>query len=151
MTVAAWQIWVLAGLLLALAELFGAQFVMVALGAAALVVGAVVALWPGLSLNGQLALFAVLAAAFIPALIVLYRRTRTRRAAGLVGESGAYLDRRFTVIRRDGRLGIVVDGDFYPASLSDDRPPPEGAAVRIEGFRGITALVVPLDSAVPSA
>ncbi|MFB9886008.1 NfeD family protein [Balneatrix alpica] len=134
----AWQWWILAGLVLALAELLGAAFVALALGLAC-GFGALAA-WLDASFKVQLLSMAVAAALLIPLAIRLYRQRQqhwqSRQQAGIVGESGQHW--RAQVCEYGGRLGVRVEGNFYPLGPGDWQP---GEWLEVQGFDGITPRV----------
>lgn len=138
-----WQIWLLAGLLLALSELLGAQFVLLALGAAAAVTGALTAAFD-LTLNIQLASFAAISAVTVPLGIRWYRGVSRAKWPGLIGEGGE-IGMRARVVRENGRTGVKLQGHFFPARLADGGEPPVKSEVEITGISGITAIVKRLD------
>jgi membrane protein implicated in regulation of membrane protease activity len=141
---AVWQLWILFGLLLAISEILivPAQFVLVALGVCALIVGAVVAftdIGPGL----QLGLYAGLAIALIPVFVKIWRRRSTSRYSGTAGE--ASLGGQVGIVESLEPLRIRLHSDRFPAHNLDATPLAVGDRVQVHGFSGITASVRKLD------
>jgi membrane protein implicated in regulation of membrane protease activity len=94
----AWHIWVIAGVILVILEMFTIGFVLASFGVACLLAAIPAAL--GWELNGQLAVFAVVSLVLIFAVRPLfqkgiYRLSEPRRigAAALVGQSGVVVER----------------------------------------------------------
>jgi len=141
--ISGWQIWLLAGLLLALSELLGAQFVLLALGAAAILTGVLSAAFD-MTLNLQLVSFAAISAVTVPLGIRWYRKVSRAKWPGLIGEGGE-IGARARVVRENGRIGVRLQGHFFPARLADGGEPPETSEVEIAGMSGITAIVKCLD------
>lgn len=138
-----WQVWVLLAIALALAEIFliPAQFVLLALGVAALAVGGVVVLFDP-SLSAQLAIFAVVAIVLVPLFVRRWRQRHIVRYAGTAGESG-HVPMQAKVVSTEP-LAISLKGDRFPASADPAFKPSIGEAVRVHGFDGITARIAPL-------
>ena len=141
MSVAAWQIWLGAALVLAFLELTGAHFIMLGLAIAAAIVALVVILLPELGLTGQLLTFAVAVAVTIPAIITVFRRYFPVNRVTVMNEPGQHAAAPRQVVKDNGRIGVKIRGDFYPAEYSDGRVPDPGDEVVVEGFRGIVARV----------
>lgn len=136
-----WQIWLLLAIVFAGLELMGAQFIMLALAVSALVVvGVSLVAAPGVT--GQLIIFVLAAAVLTPTFIFWYRRhfqgrqTRT----GVAGESG-YGQRVAPVEDRGGRVGVALEGNWFPVRYEDGGHPAPGEQVRVVRFEGITAIV----------
>jgi membrane protein implicated in regulation of membrane protease activity len=140
--VEAWHLWVLVGLGLAIAELLGAQFVLFALGVSCLA-GAAAAAWTDWGLQGQLTVTLVAAAAITPLFVTLMRRLHTKRQGPL--DTGWERGREAVTERYAGRIGVRLNGDFYPARLADGSPPPAGVLVRVERIEGNTARIARLE------
>jgi membrane protein implicated in regulation of membrane protease activity len=138
---AVWQIWLLLAIVLAALELTGAQFILLALAASALVVVAVTLVTvPGLT--AQVLIFMGAALVLTPGFIVWYRRhfQGRRSLTGLAGESG-YGEQSAVVEKRDERVGVSLEGNWFPARLENGDHPEPGKRVRVVGFEGITAIV----------
>lgn len=134
----AWHFWVIAGLLLALAELLGLGFFALALGLACLV-GAVAA-FLGASLAVQWLATGVAAAVIAPTLTrVLKKTSRSNRFASLAGEGRAQAGQ--VVIDAQGQPRVRVEGDLYPVRSLAGRVLTEGESVTIQRFDGITAVI----------
>lgn len=137
-----WQMWAIAALILMLMELFGAHFVLLGLGLAAAVVAIVAAMAPGVGLIGQILIFLVAALAIIPAIVIVHRRFYPSRGVSVMNEPGGEAAKPREVIVRNGRAGVEIYGDFYPAEFPNSGLAPEpGTTVVVSSFRGITALV----------
>lgn len=88
-----WWHWALTGIVLVLAELALPAFVVIWFGLGALVVAALLAFWPSLTLTVQLAVWLIVAMAMLGYWFRVYRRERPatlsgRSESGLVGEMG---------------------------------------------------------------
>jgi membrane protein implicated in regulation of membrane protease activity len=137
---AAWKLWILFGLFLAVAELLlvPAQFLLIALGVCALLVGMLT--WGAdLSYSGQLAWFAVLSIVLVPVFVYQWRRRAPVRYAGTAGETQT-APQLAEVIASDP-LTVRLRGDRFPAKATDGSQFQIGDEVRVHGFSGITALV----------
>lgn len=143
---AAWHIWFIAALALAILELFGAHFVLFGLALAALAVSLAVAITPGMSFVGQLGLFIAASIVIVPGIIVIYRRFFPKRRVSLMNEPGGEAEQPRDTVEQNGRVGVTIYGDFYPARLPNGRDPAPGLRVVITRFQGIVAIVVPADS-----
>lgn len=136
-----WQIWVLLAIIFAALELMGAQFIMLALAASALVV-MVVTLIVDPDPTGQLMIFLVTALVLTPTFIIWYRRQFLGRQTrtGVAGESG-YGQHVAVVERRGERIGVEFEGDWFPVRFEGGGRPIPGERVRLVRFEGITAIV----------
>ena len=136
-----WQVWLLLAIVFAALEMMGAQFIMLALAASALVV-VLVTLVASPSLTAQLILFLVAAAVLTPGFIIWYRRHFQGRQnpTGVAGESG-YNHRSARVKSRGERVGIELEGNWFPVQYEGGDHPAPGEQVRIVRFEGITAIV----------
>lgn len=135
---AAWKLWILLGLVLAVSEIVivPAQFVLVALGVCAIIVGLVVAT-TGIGLGAQLGLYSALAILLIPVFVRLWRRRTPVRYSGTAGESN--LASQVGVVLTTEPLRIRLNSDQFPARNTDGQPLHVGDEVLVEGFNGITA------------
>src|SRR5690625_7900505 len=102
---AAWHIWFIAALALAILELFGAHFVLFGLALAALAVSLAVAITPGMSFVGQLGLFIAASIVIVPGIIVIYRRFFPKRRVSLMNEPGGEAEQPRGVGRASCRGG----------------------------------------------
>ena len=137
---AAWKLWIIFGIILAVAELLvlPAQFLLVALGLCAILVG--ILTWgtdPGYS--GQLAWFAGLAVVLVPVFVYVWRRKAPIRYAGTAGEA-ANAAQPAEVIAIEP-LTVKLRGDRFPASSVGEERFEIGEKVLVERFEGITAQV----------
>lgn len=140
-----WQIWLLLAIVFAAMELMGAQFIMLALAASALVVMGV-SMAVDMTVTTQLITFVVTAAILTPGFIIWYRRQfqgRQTRTA-VAGESG-YSQRLASVESRGERVGVALDGNWFPVRYEQGDHPAPGEQVRIVRFEGITAIVTTED------
>lgn len=142
----AWHIWFLAALALAMLELLGAHFVFFGLAIAALAVSLAVAIVPGLGLGGQVGLFMVASLVAVPGIVVVYRRFFPKRRVSVMNEPSREAEQPRDIVEDNGRVGVTIHGDFYPARLPDGRDPAPGLRVVVTRFQGIVAIVVPADS-----
>ena len=136
-----WQIWLLVAIVLAALELTGAHFIMLALAASALVV-MLVALVSVPGLTAQILLFMGAALVLTPGFVIWYRRHFQGRQSrtGVAGESG-YRQRTGVVEKHDERVGVALEGNWFPVRLDNGDTPDPGERVRVIGFEGITAIV----------
>ncbi len=136
----AWKLWLLLGVLMAIAELMvvPAQFLLLALGLCAILVGLLT--WGfDLSYSAQLAWFAGLAIVLVPVFVKIWRKKAPIRYAGTAGEAGS-APQLGKVLSGDP-LTIELHGDRFPAEAADAQSFQPGDRVRVEGFAGITAKV----------
>lgn len=133
-----WKVWILLGLGLCIAELvvFPAQFLLFALGVAALLAG--VAGIFGLALPGQLLVFAASAAVLLPLFVFAWRRRMPVHVA-TPGEAGLAPQPADVVSVEP--LAIRLKGDRFPAESLRGEAYQPGERVYVHGFRGITAQI----------
>ncbi len=136
----AWKLWIIFGLVLAIAELLvlPAQFLLVALGICALLVG-VLAWGTDIGTQAQMAWFAVLAVVLVPLFVVIWRRKSTVRYAGTAGET-PHAPQTATVVSLDP-FAVKLNGDRFPAETDQEAPFFLGQRVQVHRFAGITAFV----------
>lgn len=137
---AAWKLWIILGLILAVAELLvlPAQFLLVALGICAILVGVLV--WgTDMSYPTQLAWFAGLAIVLVPVFVYVWRRKAPVRYAGTAGES-PHAPQRAEVIKVEP-LTVRLRGDSFPAQAAEGVQFEIGEGVTVNGFSGITAQI----------
>lgn len=152
MAMSGWQLWLLLGLALLLADLFvagGASGVLLVLALAA--VGGMIASLFGLDLQGQMLSAAAAAVLATPFVILMLRRLTGGRNAQ--DTDWRVAGQTFEVVRQGDRLGVRILGDFFPARFTTGGAPTEGQRVRVERFEGIVALVETVESSqsgVPS-
>lgn len=134
----AWHLWLIAALLLMIAELLGTSFVAFALGLAALC--ATLLALADLPASVQWLGFAVSAALLAPLLRHLFHRyAPSHRRSALAGEEQAL--EGMLILDAQGQLKVKVESDtFLVRSLSQRQLTP-GTAVVVRRFDGITALV----------
>lgn len=139
--IAAWQIWLLLAVLLALAELMGAQLVLLALGLSCLA-GAAVAAFTPWGLAAQLGATVAAAAVLTPLLVLAFRRHHLQAAPGPL-DPGWEAGHTARLEGYGGRLGVRIQGDFFPARAESGALPPEGARVVVVRLESVTAVVRP--------
>ncbi|MDT8398460.1 MAG: NfeD family protein [Pseudomonadales bacterium] len=136
----AWHVWLILGMALVIAEVIGTEFILLALGAAALVTGLLTALFQ-LALNGQFIAAATVAVLFVPAFFRFYRRRfKATGTQAVIGE-GLYRDTELIIEEYGGRSGIRIQGDFFPAKSTEGDPLRSGELVRVLEMHGLTAVV----------
>lgn len=136
-----WHMWAIVAMVLMMMELLGAHFILLGLGLAALVMAVVMMIWPALAFTDQLLIFTASAAVIVPAIIVVFRRYYPEGGVSVVNEPGDKAAGPHVVLERDGRIGIEIYGDFYPARFSTGLEPEPGDQVIVTEFRGIVAMV----------
>jgi membrane protein implicated in regulation of membrane protease activity len=134
-------IWLVAGVLLAIAELFTLDFVLIMLGAGALAAAATALVLP---VPFQLVVFAAVSAlgvlAVRPAIKRRLHRNAEHAVIGLAGDEGT----EATVIEeiRDGQGMVRMRGELWQARPYDATQIIEaGQLVRVVEIKGATALV----------
>ncbi|MDQ2068828.1 NfeD family protein [Natronospira bacteriovora] len=137
----AWHLWAIAALLLGLAELMGGQFILLGLALAASVVMVVMMLAPNTGLGGQLLIFGVSAAVIVPLIVIVFRQYFPGDRFSVMNEPSDEASVPRDVVERDGRIGVEIYGDFYPAEFRSGLKPEPGMEVVVVEFRGIVALV----------
>ncbi|MEH6471152.1 MAG: NfeD family protein [Halopseudomonas sp.] len=137
----AWHLWLLAGMILTALEMLGLAFVALALGLSC-IAGAVAALAGG-SMTVQIGSTAVAAIIVTPLLVRWFKqRSQGADSISLAGEAGS-TGQTCTLIEQQGRLGVQIKGDFFPAQSDDDSELSVGQKVVVQRFSGITAMVSP--------
>ena len=137
-TIEPWHWWVLLGMLLAIGELLGAQFVLLGLGIGCL--GGAVASLFDTTLSMQVLSWGILSAVVTPLLVLYFRRTHEKRPGIL--DDGWAIGMSGVTEEYGGRVGVRLKGDFYPARyLEDEQPPEAGVPVEVRDMRGITVFV----------
>jgi len=136
-----WIIWVLAGLVLLIAELLLPGVFLMWIGLACLGVGLAALALP-LGFDAQVVVFVVLAAITLTIGLRLRRRPPRVNTAtsGLAGRSAVALDFH----GREGRVR-VGDSDWAARLPSDVAEPDPGARLRVEGVDGTVLIVRPID------
>lgn len=136
----AWHLWLIAALVLLLAELLGTGFFAFAMGLAALV--AMTAALFGAGATGQWFAFALAAGVLAPLLKKIFRQLApSRRQSGLAGESRHQTGK--LVRHHTGELRLNLEGDLFMVRAQSDLELKEGEEVEIVRFDGITAIVKP--------
>lgn len=145
-----WHLWIIAAIGFALAELLGAEFVLLGFAAAALI-GAAVAGLTAAGVSAQITAAAIAAIIIVPAFVFAFRLwVRPPHGYGVIG-SGAEAGTEVEVITLDdGSVGVVINGDRLRARLEGGGVPLPGERVRIERIEGISAIVRPLPDQQPN-
>lgn len=153
MEIEAWHLWLLGGMILAALEMLGLAFVALALGTSC-VAGAIAALM-GASLTVQIGASTVTAIILTPLFVRWFKQLKPATdAVALAGESGSS-GQRCILVEQQGRLGVVIKGDFFPAASDSDisangtvfkQPLAVGMTVQVLRFSGITVIVQPLST-----
>lgn len=139
-SISAWHLWLILGMVLIIAEVIGTEFILLALGAAALVTGAITGAFD-LGLDAQLLTSAVAAAVLVPLFIRLYRRRFKATGTRAVISEGLFQDTELLIEAYGERTGIRIQGDFFPAASTEGDPLQAGELVRVLELRGLTAIV----------
>lgn len=140
-----WWGWVIAGTILLAAELayVNAQFYLVFIGGAAIVVGLVAALVPGLQAWAQWAIFAVLAvASMVMFRSRIYRRLRGHLPLVRTGPAGEMVTLPSALAPGES-CQAEHGGTFWTVRNDASVPLPAGSRVRVARVHGLTLLVRP--------
>ncbi|WP_445398698.1 NfeD family protein [Zobellella sp. An-6] len=134
----AWHLWLMAALLLLLAELLGTGFFAFAMGLAALV--AMVAALLGAGSAVQWFSFALAAAVLAPLLKRLFRRlSPSRRTSALAGEGRRQQGE--LVQLASGEFRLKLEGDLFLVRSDSGAELVAGQRVVVRRFDGITAVI----------
>jgi membrane protein implicated in regulation of membrane protease activity len=136
----AWQVWVILGVLLIIAEVIGTEFILFAIGVAFLVTGVMTDAFD-FGLNMQLLTAGIASAMFVPLFMRFYRRVFKATGTKSLVSEGVGQGEDLQIVDYAGRLGIRIQGDFYPARTFDDAPLAAGDWVRLVEMKGVTAFV----------
>jgi membrane protein implicated in regulation of membrane protease activity len=140
-----WWSWMIGGAILLGAELgfVNAQFYLVFVGAAALVVGLASAAFPGLAPDAQWALFAILA---VLSMVMfrnrLYRRLRGHAPAVQWGPAGGVLTLP-AALDPGQHCQVEHGGTFWTVRNDSALPMAAGERARVSSVQGLTLLVRP--------
>ena len=143
-----WHWWALAGALV-IVEVFAPGIMFLWLGVAAGVVGALLLLWPGLGLKGQILVFAALSVASVLAWrryqkahpVVTDEPNLNRRGAGCIGQRAALAT---PIVNGRGRIRL---GDSSWPAVGPDLP--AGTTVEVTGVEGTLLQVQPVRADLP--
>lgn len=138
--ITAWHMWLIVGAMLIIAEIIGTEFILLALGLAA-VTTAVITAFSGIGLDWQIGAFAIAALVFVPASVMFYRRRFKATGARTLISEGNYRDTELSIVQYGERTGVRIQGDFYPAQSTEGDPLQAGELVRVLEMRGVTAIV----------
>ncbi len=150
MDIHAWQLWLIFGILLLLADLLlagGGSGVLLILGLAAL--GGMGAALSGLDPTGQLLTAAVVGVVSLPPVAWMLRRRRNDSRNSITDPRAAMS--RFEVVEFTGRRGVRILGEFYAVRSVDGTELHPGDVVRVEHFEGIVAVVRKVGDAATDA
>lgn len=136
----AWQVWVILGVLLIIAEVIGTEFILFAIGVAFCVTGVMTDAFD-FGLNMQLLTAGISSALFVPLFMRLYRRAFKATGTRSLVSEGIGKGEDLQIVDYAGRLGVRIQGDFYPARTFDDTPLAAGDWVRLVEMKGVTAYV----------
>jgi len=148
-----WWIWLVVGLAAAIAEIVGSGMLFAGVALAALVALAFAVF--GASLWVDAVVFAVLSAGYVIGLrpIVLRLVSGQRPVHGSLAAHASLMGRRALVtqpVSADGGQILVGQGEFWTAKLYQGTDEiPIGAKVEIVFVEGLTALVIPAETAPP--
>jgi membrane protein implicated in regulation of membrane protease activity len=140
-----WWSWMIGGAILLGAELglVNAQFYLVFVGSAALVVGLISAATPALSSSAQWALFAILATlSMVLFRNRLYRRLRGQLPAVQSGPTGGVLTLP-SALDPGQSCQVEHGGTFWTVRNHSELPISCGSRARITSVQGLTLLVRP--------
>ena len=147
---APWLAWCALAIALLFADLLifgGASGVLMALAVMSAVgMGAALA---GLAPAVQLLAAAASSVVVVPVMLYLFRRS-TAASASTGHDDPRLRDEVVTVEVRGASTGITLLGDFYPARYTDGSTPAPDTRVAVTGFRGITAMVRPVEPTATS-
>jgi membrane protein implicated in regulation of membrane protease activity len=140
-----WWGWVVGGVIMLGAELgfVDAQFYLVFLGSAAILVGLATATIPNLSLSAQWAGFAVFGVVSMLAFRKpIYQRVRGHAPEVSTGPAGTLLTLQ-TSLAPGESCQVEHGGSHWTAQNEGDAPIPAGTRVRVAQVRGLTLVVRP--------
>jgi membrane protein implicated in regulation of membrane protease activity len=154
MNMQAWHIWVIAGVVLIIFEMFTISFVLASFGVACLLAAIAAALDVGL--NGQLAVFAVASVVSLFAIrplfhkrVYLHSEQRKTGSAAMIGQSGIVVE-RVGGPTAPGRVKIAgEEWRAIAASAGDSFEP--GTAVEISAVDSATLVVQPRKASIISS
>lgn len=143
-----WHWWALAGVMV-IVEVFAPGIMFLWLGVAAGLVGALLLLWPGLGLKGQILVFAALSVASVLAWrryqkahpVVTDEPHLNRRSAGCIGQRAALAT---PIVNGRGRIRL---GDSSWPAVGPDLP--AGTTVEVIGVEGTLLQVQPVRADLP--
>lgn len=136
----AWQVWVILGVLFIIAEVLGTEFILLAVGFAFISTGLATDAFD-LGFDMQLLWAGVSVAVFVPLFMRFYRRAFKAKGTRSLVSEGVGTEQDHEIIDYGGRLGIRIQGDFYPAETLDGTVLKPGDWVRLLEMRGVTACV----------
>jgi membrane protein implicated in regulation of membrane protease activity len=138
--ISAWHMWLIAGAVLIIAEIIGTEFILLALGLAALITALVTAVF-SIEMTGQVGTYAIAALVLVPVTVLFYRRKFKATGARTLVSEGFYRDSELSIELYGERTGVRIQGDFYPAQSTEGDPLQAGELVRVLEMRGVTAIV----------
>jgi len=136
-----WQIWIIAGIILFIIEIFTPSFVAGSVGVGAIAGGIIAAF--GLDINWQLITFAVFTAISLftirPIVIRLSKKNHiATNAEALIGKTGKVIQ---DIGENPGY--VKIDGDNWRSISIDNITIPSGTLVEVIKIEGITLFVKP--------
>ena len=140
-----WWGWIIGGAILLGAELtaVNAQFYLVFVGSAALIVGALTAAVPGLAAWAQWAVFGVLAAvSMVTFRARIYARFRGHPPSVHSGPAGGVLTLP-AALAPGASCQVEHNGTFWTVRNGGELPLASGSRVRIASVQGLTLIVRP--------
>ena len=140
-----WWGWIIAGAILLGAELafVNAQFYLVFIGSAAIVVGLITSVAPALASWAQWAIFGVLAIiSMVTFRSRIYRKLRGQVPPVHTGPAGGVMTLRVSLAAAES-CQAEHGGTFWTVRNDSDTPIPSGTRVRIVSVNGLTLLVRP--------
>lgn len=137
-------IWITIALLLGLvAVLVGTNLLLVELIVVAVMMAVITAVWPELSLVGQLGLCLAGLLLLTPLLSWFAARASTVRRQQLIGAAADYAGRSGVILGGSRGVRVQVGGEVFPVRADDHRVLHPGVEVSIVRLEGITAIVRP--------
>ena len=140
-----WWGWVIAGAILLGAELayVNAQFYLVFIGSAAIVVGMITAVTPALAAWAQWSIFALLAlVSMVTFRSRIYQRLRGNAPSVDTGPVGGVITLQVGLAPGES-CQAELGGTFWTVRNDGERPLPVGARARVASVHGLTLLVRP--------
>jgi len=77
---------------------------------------------------------------------MIFRHYFPEQGVSVMNEPGDKAGKPRQVIEKDGRIGVEIYGDFYPAQFRSGVIPEPGMEVMVVEFRGIIAMVQATES-----
>lgn len=135
----AWLVWIIVGLLLSLGELLGAQFIFLAIGVSCLS-GAAVAGFTDYGFKMQLGVTVAVSLLLIPLFVKVFQKCFKASGRATIGEGAEQLQ-SYEIVQQQSRLGVVIQGNFFPVKAEQGVTLQQGMQVNVLKMDGITAVV----------